>query len=250
MQAKPIALVRFRFRKIELHGARKVSGVRFGNMARSEPRDGYKHNSCAEKNAAAAPVARRCGGNSPGPERVEAGNDKREAVNSRDGRQLHKREIRRRWVAQQIPRKTNFRKMCPDKLNRDPQERRGDAGSRDAAARGEIHAQRKEPRENAPGHGNQQEDANAAKVRETAVDFEDDGDPVERSEHEDEAVQKSRGESDAGARTEERKEQQHHKNPGTDGKADARVALCKKKSGKGGQAEAPNRGEFFAGRGI
>src|SRR5437667_10354977 len=142
-------------------------------MARSEPRDGYKHYDCAEKNTAAAPVARRCGGNSPGRERVEAGNHKREAVTSRDGRQLHERAIRSRRVAKQIPRKADFAKMRPDKLKRDPQERRSDAGSRDAAARDEIHAPRKETRQNAPRQGNQQEDAKATKVREPAVNCDD-----------------------------------------------------------------------------
>src|SRR5712664_1012553 len=116
MRLKPIRRERFHLRKIELHGAREMMGLRFRHQARPSQRGAQKNHrrsGCA-RNPPERRQRVRCA--RPGEQCIEARHKKGQPVDSCDGRELKEAQIRRRWITKQIPRKANFRQMRANKL--------------------------------------------------------------------------------------------------------------------------------------
>ena len=88
VRLKPIRRIRFHLRKIELHGAREMMSLRLWHQAGAAQRGDPQN--CRRGSAKSDARARRqhIRGARPYKERVETRREKREPVDSRDGREL------------------------------------------------------------------------------------------------------------------------------------------------------------------
>src|SRR5208282_839199 len=92
----------------------------------------------------------------PRKKRIERSNEKRQTVDSCNRGELHESGICRRWIAKQVPRKTDFWKPVANHFERNPQERRTDACECDAAERKTLDGPCDRSVYRTPNRGNQQ----------------------------------------------------------------------------------------------
>src|ERR1700734_3815119 len=71
----------------------------------------------------------------PREECIERGDQKGQAVYSGNRGKLHQSAICRGWIAEQVPRKTDFRQPGAEHLERNPEEGRAEASERDTSPR-------------------------------------------------------------------------------------------------------------------
>src|SRR5580704_3184662 len=183
MLSEPIVRVRLRFRKIELYGARGVIASWRRNQA--WPYDHhYKHGhggAAQNRQAESRWTLGICV--CPCKERIESRDDERKAVDSSDCRKLDQRNIGGGRIAQEVPRKTDFREASACDFERNPEERRADTGERDAAQRKTVDCPSGRPVHGAPNRGNQQQNSASAGAREPAMHSENFGDPRDGRQH-------------------------------------------------------------------
>src|SRR5258706_5185825 len=125
---EPIRGVRFHFREIELHSAREMTSRWLRHQTRSSQRDAqqnYRHDRCIDEPRANRKSVRRA---RPCEECIETGDEERDPIDSRDGRELNEAQIRGGRIAKQVPGKTNFGEMRAHNFERHPEEERTYAG--------------------------------------------------------------------------------------------------------------------------
>src|SRR6266849_10567089 len=113
--------------------------------------------------------------------------------------------------------------MCAGKFERHPEERHTDAGQLDASARQTLNTPSEKTSEDSPDHGDQKQDAPAARYGEAAVNGEDCCDPRHRSQDEKERVKETTPKRDERARAEDGQEENSKANPGINAEISAGV---------------------------
>src|SRR5580698_10653623 len=126
MLREPIVRVVLRLGEIELHATRGV--ISDWHWHQPRPCDHhYEHQRGRTEQNRESPLWRIfCIRVSPGKKRIEPSDEKRQTVDSCNGGELHQRYICRGWIAEQVPRKTDFRQVSTEHLERNPKERRAE----------------------------------------------------------------------------------------------------------------------------
>jgi len=159
VQLKPIAGIRLRFWKIELHCAREVMRFRLRKHSRPKNRRGNQNCGDGTGNCNAALQTRRVCRGSPREQRIASGHEEGKTVYAGDRGQLNQPGIRGCGVAQQIPRKTDLGKMGANEFKSHPNKWGANASERGTPAGQSMDGPRKTPRENPPGDGDEKQDS-------------------------------------------------------------------------------------------
>src|SRR5277367_533359 len=116
----------------------------------------------------------------PSQERVKGSDKEGQSVNSGDGRELNQRDVRRRRIAEQVPRKTDFGQPGSRHFEHDPEKWRANASQRDAAQRKSMDGPGDGAVEGGPHRGDQEQYTPSACAGKAAMHGEDFGDPWDR----------------------------------------------------------------------